>query len=56
VSSETTRIRVELVDDHAIERQGLRALIDAQPDMEVVAEAADGVEALDLIRRVSERC
>ena len=39
-------IRVGLVDDHAIERQGLRALIDAQPDMEVVAEACDGVEAL----------
>lgn len=39
-------IRVGLVDDHAIERQGLRALVDAQPDMEVVAEACDGVEAL----------
>jgi DNA-binding NarL/FixJ family response regulator len=39
-------IRVGLVDNHAIERQGLRALIDAQPDMEVVAEACDGAEAL----------
>ena len=39
-------IRVGLVDDHAIERQGLRALVDAQPDMEVVAEACDGVDAL----------
>ena len=44
VGAET--IRVGLVDDHAIERQGLRALIDAQPDMEVVAEACNGVEAL----------
>lgn len=42
-------IRVGLVDDHAIERQGLRALIDAQPDMAVVIEAHDGLEALHLI-------
>ena len=40
-------IRVGLVDDHAIERQGLRALIDELSDMEVVWEAADGLEALD---------
>ncbi len=39
-------IRVGLVDDHAIERQGVRSLIDAQPDMQVVTEAADGLEAL----------
>ena len=42
-------IRVALVDDHAIERQGVRSLLDAQPDMAVVAEAADGLEALHLI-------
>ena len=42
-------IRVALVDDHAIERQGVRALIDAQADMAVVAEAHDGLEALQLI-------
>jgi len=42
-------IRVLLVDDHAIERQGLRALLDAQPDICVVAEAADGLEALPLV-------
>jgi DNA-binding NarL/FixJ family response regulator len=39
-------IRVGLVDDDAIARQGLRAIVDAQHDMEVVAEACDGVEAL----------
>ena len=49
MTAEVGDIRVVLVDDHAIERQGLRALIDAQPDMEVVAEAGDGSEALDCI-------
>jgi two-component system response regulator NreC len=37
------------VDDHAIERQGVRSLLDAQPDIRVVAEAGDGLEALPLI-------
>jgi len=40
------RIRVLIADDHAVLRAGLRVLIGAQPDMEVVAEAADGDEAL----------
>src|SRR5262245_11660331 len=39
-------IRILRADDHAVLRAGLRALIDAQPDMRVVAEAGDGVEAL----------
>ncbi len=42
-------IRVLLVDDHAIERQGVRALLDEQPDIRVVAEAGDGLEALPLV-------
>ena len=36
-----------LADDHAVVRSGLRAVLDAQPDIEVVAEAADGAEAVD---------
>ncbi len=40
------RIRVLIADDHAVLRAGLRVLIGAQADMEVVAEAADGDEAL----------
>jgi DNA-binding NarL/FixJ family response regulator len=39
-------IRVFLADDHPIVRQGLRLLIDQQPDMEVVGEAADGRQVL----------
>lgn len=38
-------IRVIVADDHAIVRDGLRALVDAQPGLTVVAEAADGEEA-----------
>ncbi len=49
VSGPPAEIRVLLVDDHAIERQGVRALLEAQPDITVVAEAADGLEALPLI-------
>ena len=41
-------IRVLIADDHGIVRSGLRMLIERQPDMEVVAEAEDGVAALEL--------
>lgn len=40
-------IRVVLADDHIIVRQGLKLLIDSEPDMTVVAEAADGAAAID---------
>lgn len=40
------KIRLLLADDHAILRAGLRMLLEAQPDMTVVAEASDGEEAL----------
>jgi two-component system response regulator NreC len=42
-------IRVLLVDDHAIMREGLRLVLAADPDIEVIGEAADGREALDLV-------
>jgi len=42
------RIRVFLVDDHAIVRQGMIALLETHPDLEVIGEAADGVEAVRL--------
>lgn len=41
-------IRIFLADDHAIVRDGLRALLDAQPDLRVIGEAADGREAVRL--------
>ncbi len=39
-------IKVMIVDDHAVVREGLRALIGSEPGMKVVGEAADGVEAV----------
>lgn len=42
----TASIRVLLVDDHALLRAGFRTILDAQPDIEVVGEAATGAEAL----------
>jgi DNA-binding NarL/FixJ family response regulator len=43
-----TPLRILVADDHAILRQGLKLLIESQPDMQVVAEAADGKVALEL--------
>jgi DNA-binding NarL/FixJ family response regulator len=40
--------RLLLADDHTLVRSGLRRILDAEPDLEVVAEAADGAEALRL--------
>jgi two-component system, NarL family, response regulator NreC len=41
-------LRVLLADDHSIVRRGMRSLLDSDPSIEVVAEAADGLEALRL--------
>ncbi|THA40276.1 response regulator transcription factor [Streptomyces sp. A1547] len=45
-------IRVLLADDQALVRAGFRALLDAQPDIEVAGEAADGAEAVRLAREL----
>jgi DNA-binding NarL/FixJ family response regulator len=41
------RRHILLADDHAMVRRGLRLVLDAEPDLQVVAEAGDGVEALE---------
>ena len=46
------RITVILADDHAVLRAGLRALLDAEPDIEVVGEAGDGSKAVELVREL----
>ncbi len=46
----THKIRVMIADDHAILRAGLRMLVNAQADMEVVAEASDGEKAVETAR------
>jgi DNA-binding NarL/FixJ family response regulator len=46
--STQTKTRILLADDHAVVRRGLRLVLDLEPDLEVVAEAGDGAEAVDL--------
>lgn len=43
-------VRILLADDHGIMRQGLRSLIEKEPEMQVVAEAEDGRKAIELVR------
>lgn len=46
-------MRVVIVDDQAMVRQGFGALLDAQPDVSVVGSADDGADAVELVRRTS---
>lgn len=45
-------IKILVVDDHGMLREGLRLLIGQQEDMEMIAEAADGREAVELVRKL----
>lgn len=47
------KIRILVADDHYVVRMGLIALVNTEPDMEVVAEAADGAQALELFAKHS---
>ena len=46
-------VHVMLVDDHPVVRAGVRAVVEAHPDLRVVAEAADGAEALRILEAAS---
>ena len=46
-------IRILLVDDHRMMREGLRVLLEGAPDLQIVGQASDGREALDLVRTLS---
>jgi len=46
-----TPLRIVVVDDHAVVRRGVRALLESRPDWEVVAEATTGREAVDAVKR-----
>lgn len=48
--TEKPAARILLVDDHSLFRQGLARLIDDQPELDVVGQAADGLEAIQLVR------
>jgi DNA-binding NarL/FixJ family response regulator len=51
--SSMERIRVLLADDHALFREGLAGILNAQPDFQVVGEASDGLEALVKARELA---
>jgi len=53
MTDDVQRIRVLLVDDHAVVRMGLRAFFDLLPDIEVVGEASDGSEGIAMTRRLT---
>lgn len=46
-------VRICIADDHAVVRQGLRAFLGSQPDIDVVAEAATGRDAVTLVRQLA---
>ena len=50
MSIDPNPIRILTVDDHAILRQGIAALVNGESDMKLVAEASDGKEAIDKFR------
>jgi len=47
-----SKVRVLLVDDHHLFREGLRSILDNQPDFEVIGEASDGLEAIVKCRKL----
>jgi two-component system, NarL family, nitrate/nitrite response regulator NarL len=55
VSSKTDRVTVLVADDHPIYREGIARAIKDRPELEFVAEAGDGREALERIRELSPR-
>ena len=47
------KIRIVLAEDHILVRAGIRALLESQPDMEIVGEASDGQEAIHLVQELA---
>ncbi len=49
--SKPPKIRILVVDDHFVVRMGLIGVVNLEPDMEVVGEAADGAQAVDMFAK-----
>ena len=52
ISVPNTTIKVVVVDDHPFFRQGVRDVLNAEPDIEVIGESGDGYAALDMIKEL----
>lgn len=52
MSDEISEVRIAIADDHAIFRDGLKRLLESEPGFTMVGEAADGVEAVQLVKDV----
>ena len=52
MDKDTKPARLIIADDHALLRSGIRSMLYGEPGLEVVGEAADGAEALELCRRL----
>ena len=50
--SERAKIRILIADDHAVVRSGLRSILESEDDIEVVGEAADGHQALEVAQEL----
>ena len=53
ITKKASPIRILIADDHYIVRMGLIAMINSEPDMEVVAEATDGTQAVALFTKLN---
>jgi CheY-like chemotaxis protein len=52
MNQSTERIRILVADDHPVFRRGMRAILGAEPDTELVGEATDGEEAISLASKL----
>jgi len=50
---EQRKIRILVADDHFVVRMGLIAVVNTEPDLEVVAEAADGIQAVEMFEKLN---
>ena len=48
----TNKIKLLIVDDHAVVRKGIQNLLEEEPNIEIVGEASDGIEAIEKVKNL----